>query len=162
MFDFYSIFEIAQIRAMHEAIDPGMESIWRMKCREYSQRFYTPLHEVSKLDPAFILQALYEEHYTPSVIAEEMEDILEKLYQIQDPNYVKLDQAVIEEMVDNVINKEIKRLSKKKRPTEEKVDKPLEKPIDKIVNRPRSGSMDFSQLERIDAKSESNKPGFRD
>lgn len=119
-----------------------MDLIWRMKLREYSERFHTPLHEVMDLDPMFVLQHLYEARLTPSMVEEELEDILEEMKKIKDPEYVKISAAELEDFVDQVINKEIKRLGTKKAPTPETI----ETEVKQAETRPKSGSMDFKDL----------------
>lgn len=153
--DFYNLLEITQLRAIQAALQPSAESVWRMRCRAYSEKFFTPLHVVMhELDPAFVLQALYEERYTPSEVQEDLEGILETLYRIKDPNYNAVTQQETEDLVDNVLNKEIARLAKKKRPTQETIQQDIKSA------KPKSGSMNFQDLEKMESLVESNKSGF--
>lgn len=136
--DFYKILEYCELKAIQSAVSPTTDSIWRLQCRKYSKEYFTPLHEVVKLDPLFVLQALYEEKYRPNEIESELEGILENLYTIQDPNYTKISNEDMEELVDQVLNKEIKRLSKKK-PTQDNI-------IAEVIeaeSKPKQGSMNF-------------------
>lgn len=158
--DFYSLLELSQLNAIQAAIEPTIASIWRIKCRQYSEKFHTPLHTVmNKLDPIFVLQALYEDQYSPGVIEEELEEILEKLYRIKDPTYSSLSKEDLENLVDSVMNKEIKRLSKVKPITEEKI---TSEKIKVSVNKLKQGGMKFDDLEKLDSVSEENKGGFKD
>lgn len=158
MIDFYSLFELSQIKAISFAIDPTIESVWRIRCREYSQKFFTPLHVVmNELDPLMVLQALYEEKYNPSIVDEELEELLDILNKIKDPSYSRMSKEELEDLVDAVLNKEIVRASKKKNPTQETIQQEV-----KAADTPKSGSMSFGDLEKIDAKSETNKSGFKD
>lgn len=155
MSDFYNLFELAQLRAISNAIEPTIESIWAMKCREYSQAFYTPLHVVvNELDPMFVLQSLYETHYTPASVDEELEEILEKLYKIENPLYEKISKEEMENLVDQVLNKELKRLGKKK-----EISKKIELPK-KEVEQPKSGFMKFDELEKQESQDELGKKNF--
>jgi len=157
--DFYQLFEIAEIKAIQSAMEPSLASIWRKRCRDYSEMFHTPLHVVvNELDPSFVLQALYESKYPPSVANYELEELLEILYKIKDPLYSRMSQEETEELVDNVLNREIKRLSKKQRPTQEKIASDIKAADHK--KKPKGGSMDFSQLDKLETKSETNKAGF--
>ena len=80
-FSFYDLFELCRLKAIALAIDPTTESIYRMRCREYSEKFHTPLHVVEReLDPIFVLQHLYEIQYSTRVVDEELNEILEQLY----------------------------------------------------------------------------------
>jgi hypothetical protein len=152
--------ELAQIRAIHAAIEPSSESIWRMRCRDYSERFHTPLHVVmSELEPLFVMQQLYEAQYPPKIVDEELTELLETLNKIKDPNYSTISAEEMEDLVDAVMNKELRRLSKKKRPTQEVIGHTA-KVADTTQTKPKSGSMKFDDLEKIDSRSESGKSGF--
>lgn len=153
MIDFYTLFEFSEVKAIEAALDPSLASIWRMKLRDYSIKFHTPLHEVQQLDPMFVLQHLYEDRYHPSIVEDELEELLDKLQVIKDPTYSRLSQQETEDLVDAVINRELKRASVKKAAVE-KVEEKVSLP------KPKSGSMNFSQLEELESKSESNKGGF--
>ena len=158
MNSFYDLFEICRLKAIALAIDPTTESIYRMRCREYSEKFHTPLHIVEKeLDPLFVLQHLYEVQYSPRVIDEELNEILEQLYRIKDPNYAPMSKEDMEDLVDAVLNKEIQRLSKKKRPTQETIQQEIKKDE---IKKPKSGSMSFGDLEKLEENIESSKAGF--
>jgi hypothetical protein len=160
--DFYQLMELSQLRAINCAIEPSRDSLWREKCREYSVRFFTPLHIViNDLDPMFILQALYEEQFSRFIVEEELEEILEKLYTVRDPDYTSVSKEELEELVDNVLNKEIARKSKKKKPTQETIQNDIKENSKKSLL-PKSGSMSFKDLNRIESSSESNKLGFKD
>lgn len=133
-----------------------MDSIWRIKCREYSIKFHTPLHVViNDLDPMHVLESLYEDQYHPSIVDEELEELLEKLEKIRDPSYNRMSREEVEALVDSVLQKEIDRKAKKKAPTQQQVEREAS-----IPTPPKSGSMDFGSLERLESASETNKAGF--
>src|ERR1035437_5601595 len=154
--DFYSLFELAQLKAINSALEPSLESIYRMKCREYSVKYHTALHLVYGLNPMDVLQALYEEQYPPSIVEEECEELLDRLYSMKDPSYSRMTQEETEELVDQVLNKELARAKKKKPITQETIQSEIK--ADAI--KPKSGSMSFGDLEKQDAATESNKSGF--
>jgi hypothetical protein len=154
--NFFELFELAELRAIGLAISPTAQSIWRIKCRQYSTTFHTPLHEVMKLDPTTILEAIYEDKYSPSCTENECEDLLERLYKIKDPNYSRMSPEDLEALVDSVLNREIARAAKKKRPTQETIQSEVKAAEVKT----RSGGMSFGDLEKLEAKSEHNKAGF--
>ena len=151
--DFYTLLEVSQLKAIECALKPSADSIFRIKARQYSVTYHTPLHEVMKLDPLLVLQALDEERYSPGSVDDDLDGILEQLYKIKDPTYDRMSKEDLESLVDTVLNKEIKRLSKKKRPTEETI----QEEIKKAKNKPKSGSMTFTDLEKIDSQSEPNR-----
>ena len=129
-----------------------------MRCRDYSVKFSTPLHIVVDLDPMFVLQALYESQYPPSIVEEELEELLDILNKIKDPSYKRVSQQDTEDLVDAVLNKELARAAKKKSPTQESIRSEI------IANqaKPKSGSMNFGELEKLESQSEANKSGFKD
>lgn len=141
------------------ALEPSLESIWRIKCRQYSITYNTPLHVVTnELDPMFVLQALYEEQYSPSIVEEEYLELLDRLYTMRDPNYTRISPAETESLVDAVLNKELARAAKKKKPTQENI----QAAIKEAEVKPKSGGMNFESLEKLEADAESNKSGFED
>jgi hypothetical protein len=164
--NFYDLIHHAELLAIGVALSPTPESIYSIRCREYSDRFRTPLHEVYDLDPMFVLKNLYEDKYQPSEIHDEMEDLLDKLYTMQDPTYSRMNKQDLEDMVDAVMNKEIKRLAKTKDPITGELKNPLlaKKTSDKEVKPipPKGGSMSFESLEMSDEAAEGNKGGFKD
>jgi hypothetical protein len=158
--DYYSLLEFSQLKAIHLALEPSIDSIFRIKCRDYSQRFHTPLHVVmNELDPMVVLEALYEEQYRPSIVEEELEELMDRLYLMKDPNYSRMTKEQTEDLVDAVLNREIERAKKKKAPTQQTILDEIKRADTKPQN-PKSGAMDFSQLEKLESKSEINKSGF--
>jgi len=156
MFDFFELFKLAQIRAINLALNPTAESIWRIKLRNYSERFHTPLHLCEMLDPLYILQALNEDQYSPSIVDEELDELMDIIYKAENPEYSRMSPEDMEALVDNVLNREIARAAKKKRPTQETI----QSEVKAAEAKPKSGGMSFGDLERIEAKGESNKAGF--
>lgn len=141
--NFFELFEYAQIRAIEAAITPSMESIWRSRCRLYSQKYFTPLHEVERLDPIKVLQALYEDQYPPSIVDEELQELLDTLHKIKDPNYSRMSAEATEEFVDAVLNRELARFNKKKAPTPESI----QQEVAKEEAKPKSGGLAFNNSE---------------
>lgn len=157
MLDFYTLLEYSQIKAIETAINPTADSIYRIKCREYSIRFHTPLDKVlNELDPIFVMQQLHEEQYTPRSANEEIEELLEILNKIKDPSYSKLNAQETEDLVDAVLNREIARAAKKKAPTQQAI----QNEIKAAEAAPKSGGMQFPDLEQIDSEAEKDKQGF--
>lgn len=150
MFDFYEVMQIAEVKAIHSALDPTMASIWRRKCRDYSLTFHTPLHMVYQLDPEFVLQNLYEMEYTVNGVSEDLESILEYLYKAKDPTYQPINPAETEELVDAALNNLIKKgLGKKPKQVEKKE-----------VSLPKSGGLSFTDLAKAEESAEQGKSGF--
>jgi hypothetical protein len=160
MSDYYSLLEFEQLKAIQCALEPSLESAFRIKCRQYSDRFKTPLHLVMDLNPAFVLQHLYEDQYSVQEVEEDLQNVLELLYKVRDPNYEPMDQQEIEGLVDAVLNKELARYDKKnkKAPTQQTI----REDIKKVEQKPKSGGMNFDDLGKSDEKAETNGPGFED
>jgi len=163
----YDLIHHAELLAIGVAISPTPESIFAIRCREYSDRFRTPLHMVYDLDPMFVLKNLYEDKYQPSEIQDELEDILDKLYTMQDPTYSRMNKQDLEDMVDAVMNKEIKRLAKAKDPITGELKNPLlakktSENKKEEAPKPKSGGLSFESLEMSDEAAEGNKGGFKD
>lgn len=164
--NFLDLIQHAELLAISVAISPTEESIYNIRCREYSDRFSTPLHLVYDLDPLFVIRNLFEDRFRPSEIQEEIPELLEKLYQIKDPTYTSMSKQDTEDMVDNVLNREIRRLAKKKDPWTGEVQKPsvVKNTSGEEVKEPpkKSGGVSFESLEQIDEAGEANKGGFKD
>lgn len=158
--NFYDLFELAQIKAIAVALEPSLESRWRIRCRSYSEMFHTPLHMVMDLDPMFVLQALAESKYPPSIVEGELEELLDLLNKAKDPTYSRLTAQETEDLVDAVMNKELSRISKKKVPTQETIQSEII--ADTKKNTLKKGGISFTDLESLESKSESSKSGFKD
>ena len=141
MTNFFDILEHSQLRAIDAAINPTAESIYRIKCREYSIKFHTALDQVMKLDPMFVAQTLFEDLFHPSIVNEELEELMDKLYIMKDPNYSRMKQEEVEDLVDAVLNKEIARAAKKKITSQE-----ITSQIRAAEAKPKSGGLDFKDL----------------
>jgi hypothetical protein len=153
MIEFNDFMEFCKLRAIACALEPNMESIWRRICREYSLKFHTPLHLVHELDPDFILTNLYETDYTISNAKENTREYLDVLYRMKDPNYEELVQEDLEDLVDAVMMKEMKRKGEVRGEV---------KPEKIWSDLPKSGGRKFTDLEKLETESESTTFGFKD
>jgi hypothetical protein len=159
---YYDLIELAEIKAINSAIFPSTESIYRLKCRQYSEAFFTPLDRVYDLDPQLVLQALYESKYPPSVVENELEELIETLKRIEDPRYTRVSQEEIEDLVDAAINNLNRIKGKKKTVIEESLLDKDSKELKKQPIPPKQGSMSFENLQQLEESSENNTKGFRD
>lgn len=153
--DFYDFLRYSELKAIYSALDPTLASIYRQKCRAYSETFHTPLHEVHNLDPEFVLQNLYEMEYTIRSVEEDIEGVLEYLYKMKDPTYNPLSKEDTEDLVDAALNNLIRKgLGKKLKKVilKETIDLPV----------PKSGGMTFGDLEKKEEIAEQGKSGFED
>lgn len=148
--DFYDILEHIQVKSILFALSPNDQYIWRRMCREYSEKFHTALDRVHQLDPEFVLTNLFEEEFSTTNVKKNLDEILDRLYRLRDPNYEVLDDAALEDLVDAVLSKEMKRKG------EVRNDPKLEEP------KPTQGAMNFSGLDHMDEIAERGKSGFKD
>ena len=89
---------------------------------------------------------------------------MDELYTIQNPEYSRISKEQLEELVDAVMNKEIQRASKKKPVTQQTIAEDIKesvskKPIEKKdppVKLPKSGGMNFSDLDKLESNQENN------
>lgn len=81
-----NLYDLAQMEAIENVLDPTDAYIHRRICRWYSKTFHTPLHEVFKLDLYDVLTHYYEatmEEFEPNdlydkAIADFMPDLAER------------------------------------------------------------------------------------
>lgn len=148
--DFYGLLEHIQVKSILLALSPKDHYVWRKMCREYSERFHTPLDRVHDLDPEFVLTNLFEEEFSTNNVKKNLDEILDRLYRLRDPNYEAVSSADLEDLVDLVLNKEMKRKG------EVRNDPKPEEP------KPTEGGMSFSGLDRMDEIAERGKSGFKE
>ena len=147
--NFYDLLECIQLKTILTALEPDSESLWRAKCRDYSQKFHTPLHLVFDLDPEFVLLNLYEEDNTTKKINSNLDDVLDRLYRIQDPTYAPMLDEEVEELVDAVLMREMKRKGEIKPDKSEK--SVLAKPTLEKIAPITSGGLKFDDLNKLEA-----------
>lgn len=161
MINFFEFLEQMQVRAIASALRPNADYIWREKCREYSVQFATPLHQVYDLDPEFVISSLYEAEFSRAKVEENKEEVLGKLYRLNDPDYEEIEQEEIESLVDLVINKENKRRGKNLPETAAK-GAPLQKDTESSpVGLPTQGGLKFDDLAKSD-ESELGRDGYKE
>lgn len=77
-------------KAIMDKLDPDELSDYKFICRQYSKAFHTPLHVVENdLDPADVISAYYSDVYDGIDLDEKGEEVLDTIYELQDPNYAK-------------------------------------------------------------------------
>jgi hypothetical protein len=85
--DFQELIAACRAIALASKLSPSAESDWRYFCRQYSEKFSTPLHEVVLMDPEWIVLNVFERQTDDLDTEDSIELILEKIYQLEDPNY---------------------------------------------------------------------------
>jgi hypothetical protein len=75
-------FSKLRLIATSDAIEQSLEYYWRRVCRDYSQRFHTPLHVVEgDLSPAYVFRHVVEEQYDRIMDEENGEERMMKIAQ---------------------------------------------------------------------------------
>ena len=87
MIDFSEIIELCQAEALSDKFDPTQISIWENICRTYSKKFFTPLHEVLKMDVEFVLRQIYADQMDEANFEEHLDDLVDLLNHLEDPDY---------------------------------------------------------------------------
>lgn len=106
--------EFCQAEALAAKLVPDDASIWRKICRDYSKKFMTPLTEVHKLSPEFVLTSIYEEQLDAQNVDEALEDLLDAVYTLEDPEYEAEKEQQLSDFIDTIEAEEEERVKKGK------------------------------------------------
>ena len=123
---FSELVKYCQLKAIADALYPTYESFYRSVCRSYSRNFHVPLPDVEKLDPENVLSAYFENEIEGIDIEEHLPDLLEKIYTIEDPDYIKKQDENLDDIAAMVEKREQERLANKSKKSLPKKDKPGE------------------------------------
>jgi len=134
---FTELVKYCQVKAIADTLYPTYDSFYRSVCRSYSRNFHVPLPQVEQLDPEHVLTAYFENEMEGIDLEEHLPDLLEKLYTIEDPDYIKKQDEDLEDVAAMVERREQERLTKK---TLSKKDKPDEE-------KRTGGRLSFSDLD---------------
>lgn len=130
------IIEICRVEAIAYRLQPDQASIWRNFCRDYSKLFHTPYHDVLAMSPEFVILAVLEERLDETNPVERREDMMDRIYQAEDPNYESTKEQDLQAFIADAEAEEEERIKagrpvfvpkpKKKQPDEPKKDAPKE------------------------------------
>lgn len=134
---FRDLIQYCKAKSIADALQPDELAIWRSACRSYSEYFNTPLKEVEKLDPEHVFLSTFEKQLDDIDVEKNVEQLLEQLYRIKDPDYDSKEEKNLEDFIKNV---------EKKAKEEEKKKSLLEKEKKEEKKQPSGGSVDFSNL----------------
>lgn len=135
------LLETAQALALANKLAPNEEAAWNRVARAYSKTFHTPLHEVVKLDPEQVALAYYEEQMESWKEDEHMEDILDLIYGLQDPNYDANKEKELREQYKRIEEEEAIRIADGRA-----IHHSLEKKAPTEKTLPKGGSLDLSYM----------------
>lgn len=147
-----NIIETTKSIAISNKLNSTEISIYNYICREYSKTFHTPLKEVFKLDPEFVCLHFYEERMSELDKNENIEDLIDLINSLKDPNYdIEKERKMREELFK--IEKEEEERVRQHRPVHESLESQKTHQIDNFSasNKPKSGGINMdliSQLEK--------------
>lgn len=144
--------------AIQGKLTTNEEYFYRKICRFYSKTFNTPLDQVFNLDPYLVFLAYYEESTDKFDLDtdEDVQNMLDKIYGIEDPNYNKAKEENLEHFIKQIETnneKKIKKAQKKSEPIDSSEKSLLENEQTVTDNLPRGGLINLSYLEKLDNES---------
>lgn len=169
---FRALIDFCSAEALSNSMEPTEEAVWRSICREYSTKFHTPLFQVMEnMDPEFVILQVYEARLENIDHEENLEQILDSIYTLEDPAYSK-EKAAEQQSFDEQAEKEeeerlergeslfkhLTRRSVKKAQT--KMKEILAKETPKPSALPKSGGLNMDRLAHL--ADEDQGSGFKD
>jgi hypothetical protein len=134
---FNDLLIFCKLKAIDSLLTPTEESTWKSFCRAYSERFCTPLPQVYQMDMEEVIGTILEANYADLEPFEEIEGILEDIYKLENPEYVKEQKKESEAFVEHIEKREKNRF------------KTIRERVEKLATKTepqRRGSVDFSKL----------------
>jgi len=154
MIDFNEFLGTLQAEALSDKFQPTQTSVWESICRQYSKKFFTPLHVVLKMDPEFVVRQNYADQMDEANFDDHLENFIDLLKHLEDPEYDADTEKDLKNFIAQAEAEEEDRKSKglplssifRKGHKISKVKKKAEKVVQQEVDQPKSGSIDLSHL----------------
>jgi hypothetical protein len=152
---FYEILEYCKANAIANTLQPNEVYIWRKLCRDYSKKFNEPLTEVMEMNPEHILTAIFEDQLDSYNVEENIEDLVDKIYSMENPEYEKEKEDELKQFIEDAETLEKERIKNRKpihKALKDEVslrDTSEKSYLDK-KNKPASGSINLEYLEKLD------------
>lgn len=140
------IIELCQVEAIADKLLPTSASRWRKLCREYSSMFHTPYKDVLEMDPEFVILSVYEKELDDIDINDKLEDLMERVYTIEDPDYEVAKEKDLVDFIKDAEEEEAERV-KENRPVFGKKKALLNKE-EPTKEQPKGGFIDLSYLSK--------------
>ena len=169
---FKNLIDYCSAKALANSMEPTEESVWNALCREYSTKFHTRLDVVmNDLDPELVVLQVYESRLENVDHEENLEQILDSIYTLENPEYSK-DKAAEQQVFDEQAEKEeeerlergeslFKHLSSRSVKNRAKEKKEVAKKVTpKPSKLPKSGGLNMEKLAHLAEEEEEG--GFRD
>ena len=148
--EFEELVEICKAEAIAFKLFPTEQSSWRYFCRKFSEKFHTPLKEVFEMDPEMVILNVYESQLEDLTIEDKIDQIMEQIYTIEDPNYESQKEEDLEDFIRQAELEEEERIAKgeglKIRSQKNRFN-PSKKDPDTPKDLPKEGFVDFSHFE---------------
>lgn len=153
---FKELLDYCQAQAITNVLENTELSVFRSICRQYSAKFNTPLHLC--LDGTIpledIMLAVFEDQLDSFDEEKDLENILDIIYGMEDPEYAKQKKEELEEFIEKAEMEEHERVASGKpihRAMKDETSIPSEKTVLKKTapkELPKSGGINLSYLER--------------
>lgn len=148
--DFKELLDYCQAQAIAHTLESTEMSVWRSLCRNYSKTFHTRLDLVLEMDPEAVMLAVFEEQLDDFDEAKDLDNLLDKLYALEDPEYESQKAVELDDFIERAEAEETERLKAGKpihpaMKNDSSLPAPKEKPVEEL---PKSGKLNLSYLER--------------
>ena len=159
--DFKELLDYCKVQAISSTLASDELSVWRSICRSYSKKFHTPLHLVLEMDPEEVMLSEFEDQLD-DFKEEDVENVLEQIYMIEDPNYVAAEREDLKEFMAKAERDEEERLRlgkpiHKELKNEVSIKETLPKKVEPLKEpKPTGGSLNLSYLEKLDSSDREN------
>lgn len=156
MIEFKDLADYCQALALANKLHPTDEAIYRSFCRQYSRSFHTPLHQVLDLDPIVVMTAIYEDQLEEISLDDNMEQIMDLIYQLEDPEYAQQKRDELKQFIKDSEEEEEERIEMGKpihRALADENEVSLKKDTSEVPptpnkKLPQGGGINLSYLER--------------
>ena len=110
--DFKELLDYCKAEAICHTLTASEVSVWRTLCRNYSKKFSTPLHLCldGTIPPEDILLAEFEDQLETFDEEKDLEQIIEQIYRIEDPDYDDKASEELEEFMQRTAAEEQERV----------------------------------------------------
>src|ERR1700679_1091043 len=96
---FRDLIDCSKAIALSEKLHPDEAAAWKKYCRSYSRQFSEPLSQVLLMDPLTVMTAVFSDQLEDWDIEENLENVMDLLNGLQDPDYdIKKERVFREEM----------------------------------------------------------------
>jgi hypothetical protein len=155
--NFKDLLDYCKAQAILNHLSPSELSVWRDVCRSYSKKFSTPLHLCldGTIPAEDILLAEMEDQLASMESDDQLENLLEEIYILEDPTYEVQRRKDLDSFIEESERKEEERIS---------AGKPIHKDLNEetklfteepqlnpeVDQKKQGGFIDLSYLERED------------